>query len=64
MSPRLSIARWFLLVGVLLAVIGLVLWFTLPFRSTFPPFVATAVLALGYGGFCEWRDRFPGARKP
>jgi len=49
--------------GGLLAVIGLILWFTLPIPLMFPPYLVTALLALGYGVACRWRGRSPGAGK-
>jgi len=49
------ITRLFLMTGGLLAVAGLILWFTLPIPSMFPPYVGTALLALGYGVFC-WQS--------
>ena len=57
MSERHFIARWFLLGGAFLAVAGMVLWFALPIRSMFPPYLVTALLALGYGEFCRKRER-------
>ena len=56
-------ARLFLMGGGLLAVVGLVLWVALPIPSMFPPYLATALLALGYGAACRWRGRSPGAGK-
>ncbi len=53
MPDRLFLTRLFLIIGVLLAVVGLIFWFTLPIPSMFPPFLVTAVLALGYGVFCR-----------
>ena len=52
-------ARWFLIGGGALAVIGLVLWRTLPITLEFPPYLATAALAVGYGAFCLRRSRSP-----
>ena len=49
MAERLFMSRLFLLGGGLLAVIGLILWFALRIPSMFPPYLATALLALGYG---------------
>ncbi len=54
MSERLFMARLFLTGGGLLAVISLILWFVLPIPSMGPPYLATALIALGYGGFCRW----------
>jgi hypothetical protein len=56
-------ARLFLMGGGLLAVIGLILWFALPIPSRFPPYLATALAALGYGAACRWWGRFPGVAK-
>jgi hypothetical protein len=64
MSERLFMARLFLMGARLLAVVSLILWFALPIPSMFPPYLATALLALGYGVACRRWDRFPGARKP
>jgi hypothetical protein len=58
------IVRLFLTSGVLLAVIGLILWFTLPIPLRFPPYLGTALLALGYGAFCSLSARFASAGKP
>lgn len=56
-------ARLFLVGGGLLAVIALILWFMLPIAAMFPPYLVTALLALGYGAFCRRRSRFAGAGK-
>ena len=63
MPERLFMARLFLLGGGLLVVISLILWFWLRIPSMFPPYLATALLALGYGAVCRWWGRFPGAGK-
>jgi uncharacterized membrane protein len=63
MPERLFMARLFLMGGGLLAVIGLILWFALRIPSMVPPYLATALLALGYGAACRWRGRFPGVGK-
>ena len=63
MSERLFMARLFLLGGGLLAVVGLILWFALPIPSMFPPYLVTALFALGYGVVCRRRGRVPGAGK-
>jgi hypothetical protein len=63
MPERFLMARLFLLGGGLLAVISLILWFVLPIPSMFPPYLGTAMLALGYGAACRWWGRFPGAGK-
>jgi len=57
MPERLFIARWFLLGGGVLAAIGLILWITLPISAMFPPYLVTALLAIGYGEFCRRRER-------
>ena len=51
--------RWFLAGGGMLAVIGILLWFALRIPSTFPPFLATALLALAYGAACLKRNGRP-----
>jgi hypothetical protein len=50
----------FLLTGGVLAAMCLVLWIALPITSMFPPYLVTALLALGYGEFCRRRDRAAG----
>ena len=42
---------------------ALILWLTLPFRSTLPPFLLTALLALGYGVYCLGPRHRPGDKK-
>jgi len=49
MAERLFMSRLFLLGGGLLAVIGLIVWFVLRIPSMFPPYLATALLAMAYG---------------
>jgi hypothetical protein len=49
------IARLFWLIGAVLAVLGAVLWFTVPIRPMFPPYLATALFALGYSAWCRRR---------
>ena len=56
MPERPLIARWFLWGGGLLAIVGLILWITLPIRGTFPPYLVTALLAMAYGEFCRRRE--------
>ena len=63
MSEPLFIARFFLIGGGLLVVIGLILWFVLPISSALPPYLVTAVLALGYGAACRWPGLFSRLRK-
>jgi hypothetical protein len=55
MADDLFIARAFRLLGAALAVLCAVLWFTVPIRPMFPPYLATAVLALGYSSWCRGR---------
>ncbi len=53
MPEDLFIARLFWIVGGVLTVLGAVLWFMVPIRPMFPPYLATALLALGYGAWCR-----------
>ena len=53
MPDRVFIARLFLISGIVLAVAGLILEFTLPIPSLFPPYLLTALLALGCGVACR-----------
>jgi len=48
-------ARLFWIVGGVLAVLGAVLWLTVPIRPMFPPYVVTALVALGYSFWCRRR---------
>jgi len=57
MPERPLLSRWFQLGGCALVVIGLVLWATLRISSMFPPYVVTALIAIGYGEFCRRRER-------
>ena len=57
MPERLFMARMFFLGGAVLAVIGFILWFVLPIRLSFPPFLLTALLAVVYGVVCLERGR-------
>jgi hypothetical protein len=59
MPERLFMARLFMTTGVSLAVIGLILWFVLRIPAMFPPYLVTALLALGFGGYCRWAGRPP-----
>ncbi len=52
MPARSLLARWFLGGGLLLGLSGLALWKVLALPLAFPPYLATAVLALVYGAFC------------
>jgi hypothetical protein len=54
MLSHLSFARFLLIGAAILAAGGLMLWWLLPVRMAFPPFLLTAVLAGAYGGY-EWR---------
>lgn len=54
MLERVFITRLFLTTGGLLALVGLVLWFALPIPSVLPPYLFTALVALGYGAACQW----------
>jgi len=49
MPDRVFIARLFLISGAVLALVGMILWFTLPIPAAFPPYLVTALLALVYG---------------
>jgi len=64
MVERTLLARWFLGVGAAMAILSLILWKTLPFHSIFPPYLATALLALTYGTVCLIIDRKRRNRKP
>ena len=63
MLKRFPMAHWFLFGGGTLALLGLVLWVTLPVKSTLPPYFITPLLAFGYGLFCLTRDRQAENRK-
>jgi hypothetical protein len=43
--------------GAVLLVFGLVLWHVLPIAAGFPPYVFTALLAIGYGWYEAWSLR-------
>lgn len=63
MQACFSIVRLFLLGGGLLAILGFVLWFVLPIKLTFPPFLPTALLALIYGLIClKQRSKIDGKK--
>jgi len=63
MPERLFMARLFLMAGRLLAGISLILWLTVPIPTMFPPYLATALLALAYSVACRQWDHIPGAGK-
>ena len=63
MPERLFMARLFLMGARLLAVISLILWLAAPIPLMFPPYLVTALIALGYSMACKQWDRFPGAGK-
>ena len=56
MPGQSFIARSFFMGGGILAVLGFILWFALPIKSTFPPFLLTALLAMIYGMVCLKRQ--------
>jgi len=62
MPDRIFIARLFLISGVGLAIGGVVLGFTLPISGMFPPYLVTALLALGYGLACCGPGRSPATK--
>ncbi|HUB66174.1 MAG TPA: hypothetical protein VL981_01660 [Candidatus Methylacidiphilales bacterium] len=64
MPRHLSTAQWFLLGGGVLALLSLILWAALPVKLVFPPYLITALFALGYGLFCLARKRRSGNGKP
>ncbi len=55
MHDDLLMARFFWLVGGVLTLLGAALWFTVPIRPMFPPYIVTAVFALAYGAWCAQR---------
>ena len=63
MPEDLFMARLFWIVGGVLAVLGAVLWFTVPIRPMFPPYLATSLLALAYGAWC-WRKARAAGNRP
>ncbi len=63
MPERPFMARLFFTTGSVLLVLGLVLWFTLPIPAMFPPYLVTALLALGYGAWCLRRVPAPAVKK-
>jgi|HubBroStandDraft_1064217.scaffolds.fasta_scaffold254357_2 hypothetical protein len=64
MPKHFSTAQWFLLGGGALALLSLILWVTLPVKPALPPYLITALLALGYGLLCLMRKRQSGNGKP
>jgi len=64
MPEHVFLARWFLIGGIALAVISLILWLVLPISMSFPPYLATALLALAYGGYCFKSRPVIRSRKP
>lgn len=52
-------ARLFWIVGGVLAALGALLWFTVPIRPMFPPYVVTALVALAYSVWCRFRASRP-----
>jgi hypothetical protein len=63
MAEHQFITRLFWILGGTLAVLGATLWYVIPIRPMFPPYLATALLALGYGTFC-WRKSRAAANRP
>ena len=63
MLDRSFMARRFLVGGGMLAVTSFILWFGLPIRMSFPPYLLTAVLALAYGAFCLKSNRSRSRKK-
>jgi len=59
MPDHVFIARLFLITGAVLAIVGMILWFTLPIPAMFPPYLVTALLALGYGVVWNCRRATP-----
>jgi hypothetical protein len=64
MSDCVFIARLFLISGAVLAIVGMILWFTLPIPAMFPPYLVTALLALVYGVVWNCRRGAPLLKKP
>ena len=56
------IARLFWIVAGVVAVLGTALWFVVPIRPMFPPYLATAFFAFGYGAYCRLKTRSAGNR--
>jgi len=54
---RFSFAEYLLAGGVVLGIVGLILWRVLPIPARVPPFLLTSLLAMGYGGYETWRRR-------
>jgi len=55
MQEHPFVVRLFLMGGGALALLGFILWFVLPVRLSFPPFLLTALLAMAYGLACRKR---------
>jgi hypothetical protein len=55
MLKRPSFAQALVLGGSALVVLGLILWRTLPVALAYPPYLLTALLAIGYGAYEWWR---------
>jgi len=64
MPEHVFLARWFLIGGAALAVISIILWLALPISMSFPPYLATALLALAYGAWCLKSRKPVRSRKP
>ena len=63
MLERSFLSHWILFGGGALAVMGLVLWLALPISMSCPPYLVTALLALGYGATCLKSNRPGGGGK-
>ena len=59
MLTRLTFAHCLIMGGSVLGVIGLILFWALPIPQGFPPFLVTALLAIGCGAFDLHRTRRP-----
>jgi hypothetical protein len=57
------IAKSCWIAAAVLAALGAVLWFAVPIRPMFPPYLATALLVSGYGTYCGRKAR-PSANRP
>jgi hypothetical protein len=63
MLERFSVPQCFLVGGGAVVALGLVLWYALPVPLTFPPYLVTGLLALGYGLVGLTRGRATGKGK-